>query len=64
MAPVEQAVPPETITNDGTQTASSLVIVEVFEARKDNKLSAGQQVVTVFDGEDMYQVGNSASQLA
>lgn len=60
---MDQVVPPETTTNDETQAASSLVIVEVFEARKHNKLSAGQQLVTVFDGEDMYQVGNPASLL-
>lgn len=37
--------------------AESLVVVEVFEARSHHKLAAGQQVATVFDGEDIYQVG-------
>jgi hypothetical protein len=34
----------------------SLVVVEVYEAKPHPKLSAAQQLVTLFDGQDMYKV--------
>lgn len=44
------------MANDDDVQADSLVVVEVFEARAHSKLSGGQQLATVFDGENMYQV--------
>lgn len=60
MPSVDATVPQDIAAIDDVQ-ADSLVVVEVFEVRNHHKLSAEQVLVTVFDGEDMYQVGDRIS---
>ena len=60
MPSVAATVSQEITAIDDVQ-ADSLVVVEVFEVRNHHKLSADQALVTVFDGEDMYQVGDRMS---
>lgn len=38
--------------------AESLIVAEVFEARSHPKFGPDQQLVTLFDGNDMYKVGS------